>query len=198
MLATYHSRLATQPPTPMLLLRDLPKYETLLAYAQRYPETNPGAVEAYLNMLRLSSDIIAEVEAFFAAYGCSQGRFTVLALLNRTPDKPLNPADLARRSGVTRATMTGLLQGLEHDGLVEREASSKDKRMFLVLLTKRGRKYVDEVLPELFRRIKELMNGLSDQERKLFLGLLEKVGTRLPALAAPVPMHSKSVRPRLH
>jgi len=171
----------------MLLLRDLPKYETLLAYSQRYPETSPGAVEAYLNMLRLSSDIIAEVEGFFASYGCSQGRFTVLALLNRIPDQPLNPADLARRSGVTRATMTGLLQGLEHDGLVERAASSQDKRMFLVKLTKRGRKYVDEVLPELFRRIKDLMNGLTEQERKLFLSLLEKVGTRLPAISAPLP-----------
>jgi len=118
--------------------------------------------------------------------------------LNRTPDQPLNPADIARRSGVTRATMTGLLQGLEHDGLVEREGSAQDKRMFLVRLTKRGRKYVDEVLPELFRRIKELMNGLSDQERKLFLSLLEKVGTRLPAMAAPVPMTNRSVRPRMH
>ena len=180
----------------MLLLRDLPKYETLLSYAQRYPETSPGAVEAYLNMLRLSSDIIAEVEGFFASFGCSQGRFTVLALLNRTPDLSLNPADLARRSGVTRATMTGLLQGLDQDGLIEREASSEDKRMFHVRLSKKGRKYVDQVLPELFKRIKELMNGLSEQERKLFLSLLEKVGTRLPAMAAPIPPNVKSIRGR--
>jgi DNA-binding MarR family transcriptional regulator len=169
----------------MLLLRDLPKYETLLQYAQRYPDTNPGAVEAYLQMLRLSSDIIAEVERFFANHGCSQGRFTILALLNRNPSLPLNPADLARRSGVTRATITGLLHGLEEEGLIARESSDDDKRMFLVMLTRKGRKYVDEVLPELFRRIKELMAGLAESERKQFLTLLEKVGARLPLLATP-------------
>jgi len=176
----------------MLLLRDLPKYETLLQYAQRYPETNPGAVEAYLHMLRLSSDIINEIERFFASYGCSQGRFTILALLNRNPDAPLNPADLARRAGVTRATITGLLQGLEQDGLIGRESSDDDKRMFFVMLTKKGRKYVDEVLPELFRRIKELMAGLTEADRKHFLTLLDKVGTRLPMLATPTRQSPKS------
>lgn len=176
----------------MLLLRDLPKYETLLQYAARYPEISPGAVEAYLHMLRLSSDIINEVERFFASYGCSQGRFTILALLNRDPDTPLNPADLARRSGVTRATITGLLQGLEHDGLIERESSDDDKRMFFVMLTKKGRKYVDEVLPELFRRIKELMSGLAESERKQFLTLLDKVGNRIPVLAMPTRPTAKS------
>ena len=175
----------------MLLLRDLPKYDTLMQYAQRYPETSPSAVEAYLNMLRVSSDILSELDRFFASYGCSQGRFTVLALLNRTPEAPLNPADLARRSGVTRATMTGLLQGLEQDGLVERAESNDDKRMFLVKLTRKGKKFVDEILPEHFRRIKDLMASLNESERKQFLGLLDKVGSRLPVLAAPGPVTVK-------
>ena len=96
----------------MLLLKDIPRYETLLAYSKRYPNVDPDALEAYFNLLRVASDVLEGLEQYYLMQGTSQGRFTVLALLNREPDKPLCPADLAERSGVTRATMTGLLQGL--------------------------------------------------------------------------------------
>src|SRR5262249_40033687 len=146
----------------MLLLKDIPRYETLLAYSKRYPNVNPDSLEAYINLLRVASDVLEGLERYYATQGTSQGRFTVLALLNREPDKPLCPADLAERSGVTRATMTGLLQGLELDGLIKRTASLEDKRMSYVALTAKGRKYLDAVLPDLFRRLGQLMDGVSE------------------------------------
>src|SRR3569833_3455973 len=116
----------------MLLLKDIPRYETLLAYSKRYPNVNPDGLEAYFTLVRVASDVLEGLERYYAMHGTSQGRFTVLALLNREPDRPLCPADLADRSGVTRATMTGLMQGLEMEGLVKRTASSEDRRMSYV------------------------------------------------------------------
>lgn len=162
----------------MLLLRDLPKYETLLAYSKRYRTVNPSSVEAFLNLLRVASDVLDATEEYFGEHGTSQGRFTVLCLLNRNPDVPLCPADLADRAGVTRATMTGLLQGLESEGLLKRTSSTDDKRMFFVELTSKGRRYLDSILPDWFRRVDDLMDGLNDKERVTMLRLLEKVRTR--------------------
>ena len=162
----------------MLLLRDLPKYETLLAYSKRYRNVNPGSVEAFLNLLRVASDVLDATEQYFGEHGTSQGRFTVLCLLNRNPDQPLCPADLADRSGVTRATMTGLLQGLESEGLLKRTSSADDKRMFFVELTNKGRRYLDNILPDWFRRVDELMQAINDKERVTMLKLLEKVRSR--------------------
>src|SRR5438105_4479070 len=162
----------------MLLLKDIPKYETLLAYSKRYPNVDPDALEACFNLLRVASDVLEGLERYYAMHGTSQGRFTVLALLNREPDKPLCPADLADRSGVTRATMTGLLQGLEIEGLVKRTASSADKRMSYVALTSKGRKYLDTVLPDLFGRLAQVMDGVTDKEGKSLVKLLEKVRER--------------------
>src|SRR5687768_9359223 len=159
----------------MLLLRDLPKYETLLAYSKRYRNVDPAAVEAYLNLLRVASDVLDATEEYFAEHGTSQGRFTVLCLLNRNPETPLCPADLADRAGVTRATMTGLLQGLEAEGLLKRTSSSDDKRMFYVELTPKGRRYLDNILPDWFRRVGELMEGVTEKERVTMLKSLEKV-----------------------
>src|SRR5262245_9288905 len=168
----------------MLLLKDIPKYETLLAYSKRYPNVNPDSLEVYINLLRVASDVLENLERYYSLHGTSQGRFTVLALLNREPEKPLCPADLADRSGVTRATMTGLLQGLEVDGLIKRTASSEDKRMSYVALTTKGRKYLDSVLPDLFGRLAQLMDGVSDKEGKSMVKLLEKVRERITVLTA--------------
>jgi DNA-binding MarR family transcriptional regulator len=144
---------------------------------------NPGAMEAYLCLLRVASDVLDATEQYYASHGTSQGRFTVLALLNRTPDEPLNPADLADRAGVTRATMTGLLQGLENEGLVKRTSCNDDKRMCWVELTTKGRKYVDSVLPGLFRGVSDLMGEISEKDRKNLLNVLEKVSDRIHYIA---------------
>lgn len=162
----------------MLLLRDLPKYETLLAYSKRYRNVDPVAVEAYLNLLRVASDVLDATEEYFGEHGTSQGRFTVLCLLNRNPEQPLCPADLADRAGVTRATMTGLLQGLESEGLLKRTSCADDKRMFYVELTAKARRYLDNILPDWFRRVGGLMEGLNDKERVTMLKSLEKVRSR--------------------
>jgi len=169
----------------MLLLKDIPKYETLLAYSKRYPNVKPDSLEVYINLLRVASDVLEGLERYYSRHGTSQGRFTVLALLNREPDKPLCPADLADRSGVTRATMTGLLQGLEEEGLVKRTASVEDKRMSYVALTTKGRKYLDGILPDLFSRLGKLMDGVTDKEGKNMVKLLEKVRDRIEVLSAP-------------
>src|SRR5262245_35651560 len=168
----------------MLLLKDIPKYETLLAYSKRYPNVNPDSLEVYINLLRVASDVLENLERYYSLHGTSQGRFTVLALLNREPDKPLCPADLADRSGVTRATMTGLLQGLEDEGLIKRTASVEDKRMSYVALTAKGRKYLDGILPDLFGRLGQLMDGVTDKEGRSMVKLLEQVRERIEVLSA--------------
>jgi DNA-binding MarR family transcriptional regulator len=50
--------------------------------------------------------------------------------------------------------------------------------MFFVELTAKARRYLDNVLPDWFRRVDELMDGLNDKERTTMLKLLEKVRSR--------------------
>src|SRR5436190_23969182 len=105
----------------VFFLRDLPKYEAIRQRAAKYPQLDPRGLEAYLVLLRVSSDVVDELESFLAKRGTSQGKFTVLMLLNREPDVGVSPSDLAERSGVTRATITGLLDGLSREKFISRE-----------------------------------------------------------------------------
>jgi DNA-binding MarR family transcriptional regulator len=166
----------------MFYLRDLPKYEALRQRAARYPEIDPRAFEAFLVLMRVGSDLLDGLEAYLNSKGMSQGKFSILMLLNRDPDMGISPSDLADRSGVTRATVTGLLDGLSREKLVSREDDTGDRRKAVVRLTSRGRKMLDTILPEYYRQVAELMGGLSDDEKAMLVDLLGRVNHRIAAL----------------
>ena len=169
----------------MFYLRDIPKYDAIRARARRYPDIDPAAVESFLILLRVSSDALAAVETYLSRHGVSQGRFTVMAVLNRDPQAALCPSDLAEKCGVTRATMTGLLDALERDGLVERQMHSNDRRMTQVRLTRRGIDFLDSILPDYYRRQARLMGHLSEDEKRVLETFLAKINAGIPAMLAP-------------
>jgi DNA-binding MarR family transcriptional regulator len=113
------------------------------------------------------------------AHGISAGRFTVLMLLLRKRDDVcggvLTPAELADKAGVTRATMTGLIDTLERDGFVRREPNPNDRRMTPVTLTPAGEALLQSVVPAYFQRMASLVAHLSESERRMLVTLLSKV-----------------------
>ena len=171
---------SSQAPEPLFPLRDLPKYEVLQAMALRFPELDPGAVEAYLMLLRVSTDVLAAMDVHLTRRGLSKGRFSILMLLLREEGAGLSPSTLAERSGVTRATVTGLLDILERDGFVRRQETPDDRRSHTIYLTSRGERFLREMLPPHFRRVATLMAKLSADERGVLVRLLAKINDALP------------------
>jgi DNA-binding MarR family transcriptional regulator len=102
---------------------------------------------------------------------------------------PRTPAELADAAGVTRATMTGLIDTLERDGLVKREPDPDDRRMMSVLLTARGERFLDDFLPGHFKLISGLMAPLTESERKTLVRLLGKIQQQAATLRTePAPL----------
>src|SRR5579863_1033460 len=119
----------------MLVLKKLPKFETMRECAQRYPELDLTATQTSLVLLRVASDVIAAMDQELAGHGISQGRFTILMLLENCSQPSLSPSDLAEMSGVSRASVSGLLDGLEKAGMVRRGADLRDGRGRPVTIT---------------------------------------------------------------
>ena len=160
---------------PLLMLKDLPQYECLLQAAGRYPTLDPTANEAFLNLLRTGDMVFEEIGAFLARHNISQGRFTVMMLLHRPWIEAHTPASLAEESGVTRATMTGLIDTLEKDGMVVRQPDSQDRRTVHVSLTEQGRASLEAMLPDYFQCVSRIVSPLSARERKELVRLLQKL-----------------------
>ena len=176
---------------PFLMIKNLPRYECLIEAAKQFPDLDPSACEAFLYLLRTGDEVFHSCEANLARHNLSQGRFTVMMqLLNKMENRPIAcaPAELADLAGVTRATMTGLIDTLERDGLVKREPDTQDRRMMAVHLTPRGEEVLRGVLPGHFKRMGEIMRSLSEGERKTLVRLLAKVLQQAkatePAIAA--------------
>ena len=124
------------------------------------------------------------MDAHFARHNLSKGRFQILMHLKRK-EGPLSPAELAENCGVTRATVTGLVDTLEHAGLVERVQDSADRRSVQVRLTPAGDAHLDQMLPDHYRRLEGVMAGLTKDELKVFVELLGKIETGIPAVREP-------------
>lgn len=160
---------------PLLMLKDVPRYSCLCEAAEKYPSLEPAAAAAFLNLLRTGDEVFAAESRFLAANHISQGRFTVLMLLNCCPEEPSTPAELAEEAGVTRATMTGLLDTLERDHLIQRETDTVDRRAVRVSLTATGQKLLDSMLPSYFSTVTAIMRGLTTEEQRQLVVLLQKI-----------------------
>ncbi len=187
---------------PLLLLKDLPRYECLLEGAKEFPDLDPSACEVFLHLLRTGDEVFGLAERNLTDHGISHGRFGVLMLLwnpgQRRLDAaavaadgacasagPRTPAELADAAGVTRATMTGLIDTLERDGLVRREPDPEDRRMMSVRLTAKAETFLHRILPAHFQIMARIMAPLTEHERKTLVRLLTKILEHAGELTAP-------------
>lgn len=159
----------------MLLLKKLPKFDTMRQCAQRYPELDITATQTSLVLLRVASDMIAAMDEELASHGISQGRFTILMLLENCTNENLSPSDLAEMSGVSRASISGLLDGLEGSGFVRREADLRDGRGRPVRITAKGKRFLEKVVPAHFTWLARVMQNLNQKERQQLIELVSKI-----------------------
>ena len=140
------------------------------------------AVATCLHFLRVSANVLAASDACLGRIGLSQSRFGILFLLARADAGQLRPSELAAGIGVPRATMTGLLDGLEREGLIKRVPARDDRRAIAIHLSPKGRAFVSREVPAHCDRLSGMMAALDEAERRALdriLGKLESAVTRM-------------------
>ena len=154
------------------------KYEALLKQAQQRGLPDVLGIELCFQALSLAAAIDKDCAVQLAPHGLSEGRFVLLFLLEAAP-AGLAPKALAEQAGVTRATVTGLLDGLEREALIERCADPNDRRALNIRLTVKGKRVAKKVFEQHGRWIAGLFKGLSVSDRHQLAALLGKVATNL-------------------
>lgn len=167
----------------------IPKHQVLFNLLDRIEENgitiDKDGVRLGLGVIRFASGVVAASETHFTRYNLSQARYAVLAHLYGLPDEKWTPAKLASTLGVTRATLTGVLDVLERDDLIMRKRHDEDGRKTMVILTPTGERKLQEVLPDHFRRAANAMSVLSKDESTELFRLLSKIKKAFHELKQP-------------
>jgi MarR family transcriptional regulator, organic hydroperoxide resistance regulator len=112
--------------------------------------------------------VLDRLAADLADLGLSAGEVNALARL----DAPLTVAKLQAATGQRASTLTGVLDRLERQGLVERIANPRDRRSFLITLTKKGAKAAARVQRAFAALEDEALGSVSERSVKGFFEVL--------------------------
>ena len=89
---------------------------------------------------------------------------------------PMHAGELAEAVEASAATVSGMLDHLADDDLVERTRSESDRRIVVVKLTRRGRRKVEARKAIWHRRWQEALEGVDDEELAVAARVLERIG----------------------
>jgi DNA-binding MarR family transcriptional regulator len=100
-------------------------------------------------------------------------------LLALSDQGPIPPSQIAKYIMVNSSTITGIIDRLEHKGLVQRSRISHDRRVITVSLTKKGNALVRTAPPPLQKKIVEGLKRLPPQEVDEIVQVLTKLATMM-------------------
>lgn len=107
-------------------------------------------------------------------YETTLPRFDVLAQLHRE-DGPLTMGELSRRLMVTNGNVTGLIDRLAREGLVERKPAPDDRRRQMVAMTDQGQAFFETMAEDHQGWIADMTGDLNAGEKRDLFRLLGRL-----------------------
>lgn len=116
---------------------------------------------------------VKALESKLAQHGILTSQWSVLRILWIT--EGLTQVELAERMRVEKASLTGVLEGMERGGLILRTRNADDRRKINIRLAAKGRRLKAELLPYAAMINRRATCGMSESEIVLLRRLLAKV-----------------------
>lgn len=109
----------------------------------------------------------------FEGHDLTPQQFGLLGFLWR--EDGISQALLSAKSQIDRTTMGGLIDRLEKEGLVVRQAHPEDRRAYRICLTEKGKALQPELTPLALRAQEMFIARLTSDEVDTLKSLLEKI-----------------------
>jgi DNA-binding MarR family transcriptional regulator len=111
------------------------------------PEVTKPALRVHLRLATCRNLLMREARRCVERWGLTLPQFDVLAELSRAMEQGFTFVELSRLLLVTSGNLTGIVDRLESDALVRRETDVRDRRLVRIVLTKKGRQLVEQIMP---------------------------------------------------
>jgi len=158
-------------------------------FEDEYPGSSALATECYANLWRVA-DLLMELHnrQTLAEYQLSPSGRQILAVVEGAGE-PLEPTVIAERLLVTTGSVTSLLDNLEKRGLIRRLPHPGDRRKLLIDITPEAQGIVDELLPSMHARERDVMAAAlsAAEQRQLLIFIAKLQRAAVEARSAPAP-----------
>jgi DNA-binding MarR family transcriptional regulator len=104
-------------------------------------------------------------------------QLTVVKILETIGD--LSLSELSDKIRSQNSTVTGIIDRMEREDLVERVRSNEDRRVIRIHLTEKGAKLARDIPVEPMEILRGALGGLSAGETKDFLRIMTKIAKRI-------------------
>lgn len=159
----------------MFLVKELPDRKKLKKLLKDTKGADAGRALFVMEFIKSASDILVSIDKFFSSKDFSHGRFTVLTVLAETDGKSMFPNEIAMQMGVSRATASGLIKGLQASGYIESTPSETDGRMKSVRITTAGIDFLESLTPEYYKLICSFTGDMGKKELKQYTEIFSAV-----------------------
>lgn len=103
----------------------------------------------------------------------------IIGYLCRNKDKEIFQKDIEQKFEIRRSTATNILQLMEKNGFIKREAVDYDARLKKICITPKAVALNDEILEKIKDTEKIILKGISKDELDIFLSVVEKMKANL-------------------
>lgn len=133
-----------------------------------------AAQQAVIQLIRVADAITRSLERTFARFDLTGPQYNVLRIL-RGAGEPLPTMKVAGRMLQKTPGVTGILDRLEKKGLVRRQRSSEDRRVWLCSVTDEGVDLLDEMEEPVRKANNEAVRGASLEELRELASLIDRI-----------------------
>lgn len=151
----------------MFFPREFPEPDEL---ARLLEELNVGKgvdfqkIALSLRWVKILGQVQQDLERALKAHDFSLARLHTLGFLVGTADDGgARPSEIAERLGVTRASVTSLLDGMLKKGWIERRSREGDRRSLVITVTPQGREAFRDIAPRHLARVQSLFRHFKDE-----------------------------------
>lgn len=137
---------------------------------------NPGIL-AWIHLMRIHDQVQKIETAHLAQFNLTLPQFDVLVQLYR--EEGITQQALADRLFVTKGNVCGLMDRMMEQELVERRADPQDRRAYMLHLTPKGKRLIENVLPAHSQLVAAQFCPLAPEKQKQLLDLLGELDRAL-------------------
>lgn len=143
-------------------------------YQERFPNINSEAMIECLSIIHNHRQVNLLAEMLFAKPGFNRSQLETLEAIFHHKGI-VTPAQLADEVHLARSTITGILASLELKGYISRSIFKGDRRMKTIILTDKGIRCCEELLPVRYNDIVKITEILSSDERHILIKVYNKI-----------------------